>query len=144
MQKSAIDEGGGRGRGKLHSLIRAAGRFDIVIWWGNNTPRAIIEVKNGVTRTDQIKGDILRISKLLSRNPIDSTFQFGLIAYHSSTNDSKEFSAKERLSNRIDNIYRDSINVAGRKISITPYQKSIRIEKKSAWTAAALLLRCKC
>ncbi|MBU1024144.1 hypothetical protein KKB99_07670, partial [bacterium] len=77
--KSAIVDAGARGRGRLHSKIRSAGRFDILLWWGSSTPRAVIEIKNQIYRIDNIEKDILRIKEVLKRKYDDSTFQFGVV-----------------------------------------------------------------
>ena len=63
-------------------------KFDIVVWWGGDAPRGIIEVKKQVSSFDGgttgyggIKKDIERIIKSLEAT---SRLQFGLIAYYTS------------------------------------------------------------
>ncbi|MEA2029600.1 MAG: hypothetical protein U9N49_11580 [Campylobacterota bacterium] len=58
------------------------GRFDIVVWWGNGTPRVIIEVKNDVSQYRNIAQDVERVKKVLSKNTKYSSIQFGLIAFY--------------------------------------------------------------
>ena len=41
-----IKDAGARGRGRLPKDIREKGKVDILLWWGNDTPRAVIEIKN--------------------------------------------------------------------------------------------------
>ena len=94
--KSAIEDAGARGKGKLHSKMRANGRFDVLLWWGGYYPRAVIEIKNQIGNIDAIKDDLLRIKEVLKRKSDDSSFQFGVVAYYTSVWDNREFSAKER------------------------------------------------
>lgn len=60
--KEALDDAGAIGKGKLNSKIRATGRFDVALWWGNYKPRAIIEVKNQISQLKHIKSDLQRIT----------------------------------------------------------------------------------
>ncbi len=138
---SAIEDAGARGRGKLPSKIRANGRFDVLLWWGSYKPRAVIEVKNQISSVDAIRDDLLRIKEVLKRKRNDSSFQFGIVAYYTSTIDSREFSAKERIEKRIDNIYKDASDIVGDELQITAFSKNIRVEYDSAWVAAALLIK---
>ncbi len=139
--KSAIEDAGARGKGRLHSKIRANGRFDILLWWGSYKPRAVIEVKNQIGNVDAIRDDLLRIKEVLKRKREDSSFQFGIVAYYTSTRDSREFSAKERIAKRIDNICKDAMDIVGEELQITAFYKNIRVEGDSAWVAAALLVK---
>lgn len=139
--KSAMEDAGAVGKGKIHSQIRANGRFDALLWWGDDTPRAVIEVKNQVGSVDIIKDDLLRISKVLQRKSVESSFQFGVVAYYTSCCDNKGFTAKKRLGKRIDNIYKGAVDLLNEEIEVVPYSKSIRVEDDSAWVAAALLLK---
>ena len=38
--------------------IREKGRVDILLWWANDTPRAIIEIKNQIYTKAQYEKDI--------------------------------------------------------------------------------------
>ena len=76
-----IDSGATRKKGPLPSAIRKDGRMDIMIWWGNDSPRAIIEVKRNVYSMSTIRSDIERIKGVLNRQ--DSSFQFGAVAFNS-------------------------------------------------------------
>ena len=70
--------------------VKSAGRqkFDIMVWWGGDAPRGIIEVKKrvisfggGKTGYGGIKRDVERIIESLKAT---SRLQFGLIAYYTS------------------------------------------------------------
>ena len=40
--KSAIENAGAKGKGRLHRDIREKGKVDILLWWGDGSPRAVI------------------------------------------------------------------------------------------------------
>jgi hypothetical protein len=138
--KGAMSDAGARGKGRLHSKIRENGRFDALLWWGGDTPRAVIEIKNQISSVKAIEDDLHRISHVLQRNSADSSFQFGVVAYYTSCRDSKEFEAKERLKKRLENISNRAKNTVGNN-KIVPYSKKIRVDGDSAWVAAALLIK---
>ena len=56
-----LDVSNAKAKGQISDLARKNGRSDIVLWWADGTPRAIIEVKNAVFRLDKIAQDIDRI-----------------------------------------------------------------------------------
>ncbi len=139
--KSAIEEAGAKGKGKLNARIRSNGRFDILLWWGSYNPRAVIEVKNQITSSIALKNDLLRIREVLRRKQNVSTFQFGAMAYYTSTFDSKRFSAKERILKRTHRILRDAQGIVGENLQVVEYRSRIRVEDDSAWVAVVLLIK---
>jgi len=139
--KSAIEDAGARGKGRLHRKMRANGRFDILLWWGSYKPRAVIEVKNQICNASAIRDDLLRIKEVLKRRRDDSSFQFGIVAYYTSTRDSNEFSAKDRIEKRIENIFENAKSIVGEEMRVTSFKKNIRVENDSAWVAGALLIK---
>lgn len=141
--KSALKDAGSIGRGKLHSKLRVNGRFDILLWWGSYSPRAVIEVKNQISRVDAIKEDLHRVAQVLKRKNAESSFQFGLVAYFTSCSDNKEFSAKERIARRIENIYYDTKELLGNNFNVSSYNKRIKVDEDSAWVASVLLIKYK-
>ncbi len=142
--KSAIKEAGARGRGKLHLKIRASGRFDVLLWWGSSySPRAVIEVKNQISRLANIKEDLDRIAQVLKRTTSETSFQFGLVAYYTSCDDNKEFSAKKQIANRIKKIYKDTKALLGNDFKVSSHSKRIKVDGVSAWVAAAILIKYK-
>ncbi|MGD9623986.1 MAG: hypothetical protein AB7U51_04945 [Arcobacter sp.] len=98
-----LDIANAKGRGKLPTKIRSNGRFDIVVWWANGHPRAIIEVKNSVYKFANIEEDIIRICKTLNRKSADSKIQYGFIAFYICN--AYKNNAKEKLFNKINKIY---------------------------------------
>ena len=139
--KEALDDAGAIGKGKLNSKIRATGRFDVVLWWGNYKPRAIIEVKNQISQLKHIKSDLQRITQVLKRKSDLSSFQFGLMAFYTSTTDKNEFSAKEILQKRLENIKSQAKALFGDEFDVSIHSKNIRTEEDSAWVAAVLLIK---
>ena len=77
-----LDIAGAKGRGKYSRNIRKNGRFDIVVWWEDCTPRTIIEVKNDVYGVNKILKDIDRIREVLKRKQKISTIQSAFIAFY--------------------------------------------------------------
>jgi len=138
--KSAMEDAGAIGRGKLHNKIRAGGRFDILLWWADELPRAPIEVKCQVVNLEKIKADLQRIEKVVHRNKKDSSFQFGMLVFYSSCRDRNGFSAKEILEKRLDNI-----DAASKKIvancSVKMTSSKIQRDGDSAWVASAIVLK---
>lgn len=137
---SAIDDAGARGRGKLHSKIRANGRFDILLWWADETPRAPIEVKCQVVGIEKIKADLHRIEKVLHRNKADSSFQFGMVVFYTSCKDGNGFSAKDILAKRIENIKNDCKQMI-QSCAIQMASSKIYTDGDSAWVASAIILK---
>ena len=79
--RRTLKNAGGVGRGRTPKFARLDGRFDIVLWWKNGTPRAVIEVKKEIGYPYKIKKDIERISTMLrTRNSL----RYGLIAFYTS------------------------------------------------------------
>lgn len=137
---AAIEDAGARGRGKLHHKIRANGRFDILLWWADETPRAPIEVKCQVTRIENIKADLQRIEKVVHRSKEDSSFQFGMVVFYSSCKKGKGFSAKEILSKRLENISADCKELIP-KCTAKMSSSKIYTDEDSAWVASAIILQ---
>ncbi len=137
---AAIEDAGARGRGKLHLKIRANGRFDILLWWADETPRAPIEVKCQVAGIEKIKADLLRIGKVAHLNKQDSSFQFGMVVFYTSCKNAKGFTAKEILSRRL-----AKINSGCKELlpSCTVKMSSSKIytDDDSAWVASAIVLK---
>lgn len=108
-----------KGSGRIHPDIRKDGRFDIVLWWAGGTPRAVIEVKNGVLIFKKIEDDVKRIKEVLKRKPKNSKFQFGVIAFYISQQYKK--SAKEQLQKQINNIFEQVKETVGDSFEVQQY-----------------------
>lgn len=138
--KSAMEDAGAIGRGKLHNKIRAGGRFDILLWWADGLPRAPIEVKCQVVSVEKIKADLHRIEKVVHRNKKDSSFQFGMLVFYTSCRKHKGFSAKEILEKRLENINADCKKVVA-NCSVKMTNSRIYTDGDSAWVASAIVLK---
>lgn len=138
--RSAIDDAGAMGRGRLHSKIRANGRFDMLVWWADETPRAPIEVKRQVAGIEKIRADLQRIEKVLHRNKAASSFQFGMVVFYTSCRDGKGISAKDKLAKRIESIKSDCGQIIqGCTVQMT--SSKIYTDEDSAWAASAIILK---
>ncbi len=100
-----MDVAGANEKGFISSEIRANGRSDIVLWWADGTPRAIIEVKNSVYGITKIDKDIRRIKSVLNQEKKYSKIQFGIIAFYTDAKN-KSGGAELKLIDRINKIYR--------------------------------------
>lgn len=138
--KSAMTEAGAIGQGKLHHKIRAGGRFDILLWWADETPRAPIEVKCQVVNVEKIKADMQRLEEVVLRKKEDSTFQFGMMVFYTSCNDNNGFTAKEILEKRLENIEADCKKLVA-SCSVKMSSSKIYTDDEGAWVAAAIVLK---
>ncbi|WP_143424264.1 hypothetical protein [Geoanaerobacter pelophilus] len=137
----AIEDAGAKGRGRLPTDFREAGRVDILLWWADNTPRAIIEVKNQISGTDQYHHDLKRISSFLKRKPDVSSLQFGLFAFYDSAYDGARKPAERKVEDKIASIHAHAKSVVGKGFSTKLYKSETHREENSAWTAACLFIK---
>ena len=100
------------GAGASEDIVESAGKqkFDIVVWWGSDAPRGIIEVKRqvasfsgGETGYGGIKQDVERMIESLKET---SLLQFGLMAYYTSCKygERPSNSAEVRIMDRVKKI----------------------------------------
>ena len=128
------DAGGASGRPR--KALRFNGKFDILLWWANGTPRAIIEVKNQVPGFSKIKHDVSRISAALSQ---ESTIRCGFIAYYTSLTDDERNPAKNRVETRVDGVASAVKEFAkDNNMKFKRYSGKVVIDEDSAWTAEVL------
>jgi hypothetical protein len=137
----AIEGAGAKGRGKFHSKMRENGRFDILLWWKNGTPRAPIEVKCQVLKFDKIRTDVERISEVINRNKSKSTIAFGVVAFYSSCGKDHTFSAKEKLEKSLENILQDAKELVGSSCHVSLEKTRTYLSDNSAWAGAAIVLK---
>ena len=128
------DAGGASGRPR--KALRFNGKFDILLWWANGTPRAIIEVKNQVTGFSKIKDDVSRISAALKRQ---NTIRCGFIAYYTSLADGEYKLAKNRVEERVCNVASAVKEFAkDNNMKFKRYPGKVVKDEDSAWTAEVL------
>lgn len=138
-----LDLSNTKGKGEVSDSARANGRSDIVLWWANGTPRAIIEVKNAVFRLDKIAQDIDRIQEVLKSEKLDTSLQFGLIAFYIDRG-YKTGNAKENIEQRIYKIHSEIKQLYPDitcKLAFRP--KEIIKNDNDAWSSVVFLLRMK-
>ncbi|QBJ79592.1 hypothetical protein [Aquitalea sp. USM4] len=101
---AALTDANATGRGKFHPDIRIEGRVDIVLWWANGTPRAVIEVKNNVRNKSNYESDIKRIQTILARKRDQSSLKFGVFAFYTDFRAEDLDKANEQLTQRLSTI----------------------------------------
>lgn len=140
---AAIKDAGARGPGNLHSDIRENGRFDILLWWANGAPRAVIEIKNQVTNARKIISDVNRIVQVLHRNKEASSIDFGAIVFYTSLNDdkNKKLTAKEKLEKSMGNIEKSVKNHVGDSCLVSMHSPKIYEDEGSAWAGVVIILK---
>lgn len=132
-----------KGQGKVSEKTRTNGRSDIVLWWADGTPRAIIEVKNSVFRLDKISHDIERIREVLKRKKSNNTLQFGLIAFYIDR-EYKSGDAKEKIEKRIYQIYNEiKEQYSDISCELAFREKDIINDNQDAWASVVFLLKIK-
>ena len=138
--KAAMKDAGAIGRGRLHHKIRAGGKFDILLWWADESPRTPIEVKCQVAGIEKIKADLQRIEKVIHKNKQVSSFQFGMVVFYTSCREGKGFTAKEILVKRLENINTGSKKAVPNCI-VKMTNSKIYIDEDSAWVASTIVLK---
>ena len=139
-----IDEAGARGRGRLPKDIREKGKVDILLWWAKGVPRAIIEIKNQIYSREQYEKDIKRIKSFLKRNSHESSLQFGIFAFYESAFTGSRKTAKEKVEDKINNIYKDAKYILGDIFETKIFTTSTQDEyDRDLWKAASILIKLK-
>jgi len=141
--KNAMENAGAVSRGRYSYKIRRNGRCDILFWWGNETPRAIIEVKSPLYSFSRTVEDLHRIEHLLVENHQQHTFQFGLFCFYSSWADNSRRVANEALDNCFNDILSKAENLLT-KCSVEGSKKIYSRENESgAWMSGCLCISAK-
>ncbi len=138
-----LDISNDKDKGQISELARANGRSDIVLWWASGTPRAIIEVKNAVFRLDKIAQDIDRIQEVLKNEQLDTSLQFGLIAFYIDRG-YKMGNAKEKIQKKIYKIHNEiKEQYPDMSCELSFREKDIIKRDKDAWSSVVFLLKVK-
>jgi hypothetical protein len=136
-----VEDAGAKGRGCLPRDIREHGKVDILVWWANDTPRAIIEIKNQIYSKEQYIKDIKRIKEFINRNTILSTIQFGIFAFYDSAYDGKRKSAKDKIQSKLKKIEKSVKEIVGINFRVELKTFKIHQIEENAWIAACVLIR---
>ncbi|MEA1880285.1 MAG: hypothetical protein U9N11_06555 [Campylobacterota bacterium] len=136
-----LDVSNAKNKGQVSDLARANGRSDIVLWWAGGTPRAIIEVKNAVFGLDKISQDIDRIQEVLKSEQLDTSLQFGLIAFYIDRG-YKTGNAKENVQKRIYKIFNEiKEQYPDMFCKLDFRKKEIIKDDNDAWASVVFLLK---
>ena len=98
----STEAGGGVGKGKVSDRTRRKlerGRFDIVVWKGDDTPIIIIEVKNQPMTFNQISGDVDNICRVLKGK--NNSLRYGLVTYYLGLVQKTDAESAEKRTSRI-------------------------------------------
>ncbi len=136
-----IEEAGAKRRGRLPRDIRKHGKVDILVWWANDTPRAIIEIKNQIYSKDQYYKDIKRIREFIKLNSTLSSIQFGLFAFYDSAFDGERLSAEEKIEAKIKRIKENIRAILGDNFQLSVKTSKMYRVEDSAWAAVCILIR---
>lgn len=140
---SAIEDAGGMGRGRPKKHLRPQGRYDMLLWWANATPRTVIEVKNQVERFSAIEADVEKICAVLELKK-KTTIRNALIAFFTSNMDKKGDGTQATvvMKRRLEDIERDvKTFVCRRNVTVKLHKKSIRVDRESTWVPVVLEIK---
>ncbi len=140
---ATIEDAGARGRGRLPKDIREKGKVDILLWWGNNTPRAVIEIKLFIYDFKQYEKDIKRIKQFLKPKSNQSSLQFGLLGYYDAADDGKQKSAKQKIEDKKVRIEKKIKDILGEDYQVSSKSTKIYEVEESAWCATCVLIKYK-
>lgn len=135
-------------KGRSTKRDRKNGRYDLVHYWVDQTPRAAIEVKNGIRHANRavLTSDFHRLTRSLAASK-DSTFQFAAFVFFATVDYSKKDEvhrarkkrAREKLTdllNRIDEIAKEFTDHSSRKLLRRTYTSRVNYsshEDEGAW-----------
>ncbi|MBU0594254.1 MAG: type I restriction enzyme HsdR N-terminal domain-containing protein [Gammaproteobacteria bacterium] len=145
--REVMTTGGGLKRGQPTRALRLDGRADIVLWNGDDTPRAIIEIKHPLYEyTVPAEKDIQRIKASFSSGKEGlHSLTDGVFAFWTGTNapKRKDSSAKERLERKTTDIKDAVCNTLGEGYRVTRFIRSHVVpddEGEWAWAAVVFVV----
>lgn len=146
--KDCCKEAGAIRKGRSSKRDRKNGRYDLVHYWVDQTPRAAIEVKNGIRHASRavLTSDFDRLTRSLAASK-DSTFQFAAFVFFATvdysnkdeTHGARRKRARDKLTgllNRIDEIAKEFTDHASRKLLRRTYSSRVNYsphEDEGAW-----------
>ena len=140
--RDAIDDAGGLGRGRPPHALRLDGRFDILLWDGEK-PSSVVEVKNQVSSSFQLRSDVARVCAVLDPRRAEEIQDGLLVFYTSKYLKGNEKGVKCFVADRLDRIEaetRQLVEETGRTWEAAKRSKVKRLED-SAWAAAVFHIR---
>lgn len=129
----------------LSPKMRRGGRFDILLWWEKERPRAPIEIKVQVISISKLRSDISRIERVLLRNVRHSTMQFGAIAFYISQRGTLNKPADDKIIRTLGKIEAEAQTMVNQACCVscsasTPSFTTYQDGSNGAWAAAVLIL----
>ncbi|BDQ38769.1 hypothetical protein SYK_31290 [Pseudodesulfovibrio nedwellii] len=141
--KDILDSARAIGRGQLPKDIRHNGRSDIVIYYGDGDPRAIVEVKNRVYGySETCRNDLKRISSMLNRKSGSSSLDFGIFTFFTSstTSPAGKNKAKERVEMTLNRFKENVMEDYGYNFNVNMHRLPITTEENDAWSACCFII----
>ena len=137
----AVKDAGGQRRGRPRHDLRPKGRFDILLWYANGYPRAIIEVKRQVNSFNCIEDDVNPICSVLDQK---KSIRHGIISYIvvRKIKGSKEFGCKNDIESKMKEIRSETWTHVKKKrgMKLTYYFDQIRVVDGWSWVAGVILV----
>ena len=134
----AVSDAGGMRPGRPRNDLRPNGRFDILLWWGNGSPRAIIEAKKHISQYKHISADVSRMCTVLEQH---TTIGHGIMAYYTAHYGGERRRLRNFLLTRLETIEKETQNyVQGRRteMSVRNHHKSVKLVDNWAWVPGVL------
>ncbi len=135
---------GANGPGKPRNGLRKGGRFDLVLWWKQGTPRAVIEVKHPLYSPSKVfEDDIIRIRDVLDASlKTGGSFQFGGLSFWTGANQTngEPEGVKKRIEDNAKSLRKSAQGLAGDQYVVTLHPGKIKTEDNGKWGWAAMLL----
>lgn len=114
---------GSKRTGRPRSTIRKDGRFDVVLWFANGVPRAVIEVKHPLyLPTDAFRKDILRMRDVLvSNRKAGGSIEFCSLGFWMDAENPqrKHQSPEHRIQERYDRLVEEAKTLVSKESDIT-------------------------
>jgi hypothetical protein len=137
--KEMLKVAGVSSAGAPKKALRRNGRFDIVLWWANGTPRAVIEAKNGVWSFANIEHDVARVAAAVSKLRTKSQIHFGAVAFYTSAKSNNRSDATKQLASLNNTLLTKTKGSVGDSIKIHQVPSKIHAVGGDAWTATCYI-----
>lgn len=112
-------------------------RYDIVLYFQNGSPRAVIEVKN-----DQPKGEVLKDVKRVVAALNAAKLRFAAVAYYCCYSNESEGqkAVREKINGYADRIEDGAAEIVGKKYTTKHSKRYVSVEGNDAWLAGCILI----
>lgn len=138
----AVGDASAIGPGPKPLKARLRSRFDLVLWWANSKPRAVIEVKNRPSGPRGWIKDIDPIAAVLNMQKKNSSFNFGAFAYYYSAQDGRQLSTEEKIARKLERMNEFIASQLADKFHIEQVESDIHNEGEyDDWVAACIIIK---